>query len=143
MHYNCIMHIQIPLFRATQSVFISAGMPKYNSSQGWKTAAINHTTEPQRFPKRWKCHKPKTCPLFYAVMLLPSESDALTPLVFRFYMFYMLPACSSPSFRRLFAAPAQSAPSTSVNYSACQTNIFTQCEAATDGVEPWVSSAWR
>lgn len=41
------MHIQIPLFRATRSVIISAGMPirKYNSSQGCKTAAINHTTK--------------------------------------------------------------------------------------------------
>lgn len=75
-------------------------------------------------------------------MLLPGAPDAETPPVFRFpIIFYMMSACSSASTRRLgvisasFAASAQS--STSDKYSASKTNIFTQCEAATDGLDPW------
>lgn len=85
---SCIF--KFPLFRATQSVIISAGMPirKYNSSQGCKTTAINHTTKPQRFTKDENVKNLKYVCFLYAVMLAPSETGsfivALTPLVFRF-----------------------------------------------------------
>lgn len=83
-------------------------------------------------------------------MLLPGAADAERPPVCRFYMmFYMMSACSSASTRRLgvisasFAASAQSASPASDKYSASKTNIFTQCEATTDGLDPWGGGALR
>lgn len=61
---------------------------KYNSSQGCKTTAINHSTKPQRFTKDENVINLKYAYFLYAVMLVPSETGsfivALTPLVFRF-----------------------------------------------------------
>lgn len=145
------MHIQISyFFIATQSVIISAGMPirKYNSSQGCKTTAINHTTKPQRFPKDENVRNLKYVCFLYAVMLVPSETEsfivAFTPLVFRFCiiltimfmsqhdarLFIRFQASSQGDFS-VFAASAESATSTAVKYSASQSNILTWCEVAT------------
>lgn len=145
---SCIF--KFPLFKATQSVIISAGMPirKYNSSQGCKTTAINHTTKPQRFPKDENVINLKYVCFLYAVMLVPSETESfivtLTPLVFRFCiiltimfmsqhdasLFIRFKAPSQGNFS-ILASSAESAPSTAVKYSASQSNVLTRCEAAT------------
>lgn len=146
---SCIF--KFPLFRATQSVIISAGMPirKYNSSQGCETTAINHMTKPQRFTKDKNVINLKYVCFQYAVMLVPSETEsfivALTPLVFRFYiiltimfmsqhdasLFIRVKAPSQGNFSNfIFAASAKSAPSTAVKYSAFPSNTRTQWETA-------------
>lgn len=158
---SCIF--KFPLFRATQSVIISAGMPiqKYNSSQGCKTTAINHTTKPQRFTKDENAINLKYVCFLYAVMLVPSETEsfivALTPLVFRFCiiltimfmsqhdasLFIRFKAPSQGHFS-VFAASTESAPLTAVKYSASQSNTRTRSGAATtDGENRWVGPARR
>lgn len=143
---SCIF--KFPLFRVTQSVIISAGIPirKYNSSQGCKTTAINHTTKPQRFTKDENVINLKYVCFLYAVMLVPSETEsfivALTPLVFRFCFILTIMFMSQHDASLLirFKAPSQgnfsifaaeSAPSTAVKYSASQSNTLTRCEAVT------------